>query len=79
MWWWRTRTRARLLRPAVRGEWQRIFRTHPMLHNARHYADRPQLGHAQMAFETFAGFYNDRVEGGFMTVDQARSIYGETQ
>jgi hypothetical protein len=73
--WWRLRTWLHLSRPLVRTQWCIAFRLDPALTSARHYALQPQLGHAQMAFETMAGFYNDRTPGGFMTAARAERIY----
>jgi hypothetical protein len=72
--WWRVRTRLRLLRPSVRRAVFSEFQTAPELHHARHYANA-----AESAFETLAGYYNDHVEGGFMTVEQAIAIYRKGQ
>ncbi len=72
MFWWRLRTRLRLLFPGNRALWRATFRQDPVLHAARHFVhERRDVG-----YQTMAGYYNDKTVGGFMTPALAKKVYG---
>jgi hypothetical protein len=77
MLWWRFLTRLHLLLASNRHRWTLAFAIEPSLYNARHYADRPDLGMELMASQTFAGFYNDHMPHGHLSAQLALKIYRE--
>jgi len=74
--WWKLLTWLRLtLDRDHRTHWSKQFSHDPRLTAARSWVGTKE--HHALAGETFAGFYNDHVEHGHLSVRRALKIYYE--
>jgi len=64
--------------PAQRAEWRDKFHSDPCLQLARCMIEQAkEEGEDRLGYQTLAGFFNDSVNGGWMTEAQARRIFNE--